>query len=403
VTNSGKVLATNGLSIRVGGAGNEVALLEGSVLFGDVFFNSTDGTFSFGPGLNAVVQLDNLIPDTIIAPNDAAVVDGNTIIAIDSTGFVAADQGVAELGSQILAALDRLGPRAAAPEVTQGSANADGSFTWGGAIGGLATGGETDTTAGYASLNGGIIGGHTFGGDNGVFLGLTASRQESDSSFEQDTGTLFAGVQGGWQMGGLDVKASLTAGGSSTDQTRIVANNTVAGPVMGIEEVEASYNTAFVMPAITFSGNMDRGSDSFTPSLRLRYGKIMQDGYAETGSADPTHNLVVEDREAEFLELRLQVERGLEDKRVGDATMSTALRVGFDAQVFAGDDVDLTVAAQGLSFGVHDEEVVGRLFVGTDMVRIGDSGSQLTAGFEAGIDTTKRVDVSGGVEWVLSF
>ena len=83
--------------------------------------------------------------------------------------------------------------------------------------------------------------------------------------------------------------------------------------------------------------------------------------------------------------------------------MSTVLRVGFDAQVFAGDDVDLTVAAQGLSFGVHDEEVVGRLFVGTDMVRIGDSGSQLTAGFEAGIDTTKRVDVSGGVEWVLSF
>jgi hypothetical protein len=406
VTNSGKVFATNGLSIRTGGAGNEVTLLEGSILFGDVSFSNADGTFSFGPGLNAVVQLSGSTPDTIVVPNDAYVIDttgADTVIAIDSTGFVAADQGVAELGSQILGALDRLGPGAAAPEVTQGSASADGSFTWGGAIGGFATGGETDTTAGYVALNGGIIGGHTFGGDTGIFLGLTASRQESDSSFEQNTGTLFAGVQGGWQMGGLDVKASLTAGVSSTDQTRIIANNTVMGPTIGIEEAEASYNTAFVMPAITFSGDMDRGSDSFTPSLRLRYGKIMQDGYSETGSADPTHDLVVEDREAEFLEVRLQIERGLEDKRVGDATMSTAMRIGFDAQVFSGDDADLTVAAHGLSFGVHDEEVVGRIFAGMDMVRLGDSGSQLTAGFEAGFDTTKRMDVSVAVKWVLSF
>ena len=46
---------------------------------------------------------------------------------------------------------------------------------------------------------------------------------------------------------------------------------------------------------------------------------------------------------------------------------------------------------------------VGRLFVGTDMVRLGDDGSELTVGFEAGIDANDRVDVSGGVQWELSF
>ena len=104
-----------------------------------------------------------------------------------------------------------------------------------------------------------------------------------------------------------------------------------------------------------------------------------------------------------MLELRLQLERGLEEKRVGDGTMTTRMRVGLDAQMFDGDAVDLTLAGTPLSFDAHDRDPVGRVFVGSDMVRQSDSGATLTAGVEAGFNTNQRVDVSGGVEWVLNF
>lgn len=358
IFNSGNIFSVGGgeaINIRAG-VDTTINLLEGSRLFGGIRLLTTENSLAFGPGLNAVVETTDQLPDTITAPNDAFVVDGDTIITVDSTPFPAADQGVAALGGQVLAALDRLGPGGAAPEVTHGTAG-DGAFSWGGAIGALGLGGETDTTASYRSFTGGIIGGHTWDGDNGFFLGLTGTRQETDSSFEADTGTLFAGLHGGWDRAGMRIDASLTIGGSSTDQTRIIANSAVAGPTMGEEEAESRYDSAFILPAVTFSRDMDPSQNSFTPSLRLRYGRIMHDGYSETGGQYPVD---VKDRTTDFVELRLQAERGLEDKRVGDATISGA-------------------------------------------VRIGDNGAQMIFGLEAGIDNNQRADVSGGAEWVLTF
>jgi len=398
LTNAGTLRAAagfNAIEIDWEMAGSQITLLAGSILEGGVALDSPDDTLNIGTGLNLFLEFE----DTLENLNSAVpfVVDANTLHTIDGTGFVAADQGVADLGAQVLAAIDRLGHRSAATGGTQGTAGADG-FAWGGAIGAAAKDGATDTTASYRAEMAGMIGGYTFGAGSGLFLGVTTTRQETSDSFEADTDTAFAGLYGGWQIGSVSVDASLTAGLGSTEQTRIIANNTVVG---GLETADADYDTAFVMPAATFRRDMDSSSDSFTPSVRLRYARIMQDGYGETGTAMAP--LSVEDRDVDFFEFRFQLERGLEDKRVGDATLNTLMRAGFDVQMFSGDDVNLTVVDQALNFGAHNDDTVGRLFVGSDMVRLGDDGSELTVGFEAGIDANDRVDVSGGVQWELSF
>lgn len=95
LTNSGTVISEQSYAIFISGNNATLDLLAGSVLQGDVFFNDPDtATLNFGPGLNAVVSIDDnsgkgMIDDEMIitAPNDQYVVDGNTIYVLDGTGF----------------------------------------------------------------------------------------------------------------------------------------------------------------------------------------------------------------------------------------------------------------------------------------------------------------------------
>jgi len=386
LTNSGTIISTNASAIYTDGTSNTVILNAGSALTGNVTFAQTDNTLQFGAGLNTSFTLGDAVPDTIIADGGLYAIDGSTVHVVDGTGFTAIERGLDDLGTAVLDAVAR----------HQTVAPSNGSMAWAGVLGGVSDADATSTTAAFQTAFSGLVGGYSLGNSTEVFFGYGISSQDIKDSFEADTNALFAGLQRGWTTGKVGIEASLIAGRGDTDQTRTITTSATT-----LEQTTGAFTSTFISPAVTLRADIEHGPNTVIPSLRLRYAKIMQNGFQESGTAASA--VTVADRTSDIVELRLQLEQRLNEKAVETGTLATRLRTGIEAQVTTGDAFDVTLAGSGMSYDGGADTIVGRAFVGIDVTRQGPAGSAFSAGFEAGGASDNTFDVSAGINWSLKF
>ncbi|MDC1399143.1 autotransporter domain-containing protein [Yoonia sp.] len=395
LNNSGTILSEQSDSVRM--VGNDVILnlLQGSVLYGDVHFNNPDtATLNFGSGLNAIVRANDLLDTTITAPNDQYVVAGQTVYVFDS-GFV----GVSEqaIGGVTSLMLDSLGQQMSygiiVPAVTQGVAGTQ-REGWGQVFG---TERSADGSVGDSTTAGFMVGAD-LDDVRGLFLGFARSTQEVDASNELESDNFFAGYYANYTLNGLNVDASLTAGMATNSTERSVANNTVVG---GLETATAEYNSYYLMPAATFSGDITVGSGSLIPSVRVSYAAIRDQAYTETGSAA---NLDVAPRTSHLFGTRVQLDRGLSGYAIGSGMLLANFRAGFDGQYAKGGGVTATLLGQSFELQASNDETSGRGFAGVDLRHVSDDQShELYGSLEVGRSSTDVTDVSVNLGAVFRF
>jgi hypothetical protein len=378
VTNSGAILAQNAYSIVMERADSTVNLMAGSTLFGDIAFGIPgSATLNFGPGLNTVVRVVGM-PATITAPNNAYVVDGDTIYVMDTTGFGAADNAASFAGGQIL---DAVANRGTTPSlVTRGPAG--GTSRWGKFVAsGLYDKGSA-TTAAYSVYNTALVVGNEGEIGNGVFGGVTMGETSGagGAAFDVDSTGVFGGVH--WMLD-RGAEMSMSAGFTRNDSSRDVANSTVIG---GIETASASYNSYFLSPSITFGGAFGLEESS----LRLRYLGVFSEGYAETGSVA---NLTVNDRMSHFLEARLELHAPLRD--------GALLRYGVDAQYSHAAAGNITLAGSTLSLPNANNGFAARGFLGIDLATTYQGNMVANAAIDLGLSSAGKTDAA--LSFALAF
>jgi hypothetical protein len=411
VTVSGTVLALTppAYSVSIIGTYAGLNLLQGSVLYGDVYFGAAVvddrpplNELNFGPGLNAVVRTDSpfdsltgdVLSAIVIAPNDQYVVDRQTVYVFDS-GFVGGSEQA--IGGVTGLMLDTLGQQmsygSVVPAVTQGVAGTQ-REGWGQVFG-------TERTA-DGSVGDSKTAGFMVGADlddvRGLFFGAARSTQEVVPNNDLESDNLFAGYYANYTLNGLDVDASLTAGMATNSTARSVANNTVVG---GLETATANYKSYYLMPAATFSGDIPVASGSLTPSVRVSYAAVRDQAYSEAGSAA---NLDVDSRTSHLFGTRVQLDRGLSGYTIGSGMLLTHFRAGFDGQYVKGGDVTATLLGQSFELQASNDETSGRGFAGVDLRHVLDDQShELYGSLEVGRSSTDVTDVSINLGAVFRF
>jgi hypothetical protein len=357
VTNSGSLISELGLSMQILGADATVNLLAGSVLVGDVFFDTPgSATLSFGAGLNAVVRTDGpALPGTITSPGPNTVV-GDTVYVADLDDYAVQDR-TGGTASRLIH--DAVAGRGLTPTVTQGPA---GTRTWASVSGALLR----DATG-----HDGLVVSGSFGRDRvdgpGIFAGISLSQSTAGSGMDTQAIGLHGGIYGQW--GAADF--TLAGGLSYSDVTRERANNTLP---TGLEQASDSYLSAFFSPALTWYDLLGQGS-----SLRLRYTGMFHGahGFDYAGDGD----LEIDSRFSHQVEARVAWATALD---IG------TLRYGLDLGYQSGGSIGLTLAGDVFSTTAGGDGAFGRAFVGMDF-----NGG----GFEIAFEDNRDVSVSASYTW----
>lgn len=392
VTNSGTVISNQGVSIGTFGANGTVNLLEGSVLYGNVEFVSW---LNFGAGLNASVQTNPTIPNTITVANGSYVVAGSTIHAVDANSFAASDQTPGVMGGMILDTLDTQVTGNPVGVTRGASVNSTG---WIEGFGGRRRHDGNSTTMAFTSETYGVMAGRSLDAMSGLFVGAARNTTASDRTFDNRSDSVFAGYHSRYDLGGIEMDASLTFGAAQNNTSRRIANNTV---VTGLETARGEYMSYFLMPSATFRGDWDFGDTGFETSVRVRYAAMHDQGYTETGSAAA---MTVDGRTSHLGEVRLQVDGALLDQETASGAFTANLRLGADAQYFDGDRVSGSVAGQSIAFATKGDKVSSRAFAGLNIMHsMADGTRELRGGFEVGRTQSGIADVSASVRWQMRF
>jgi hypothetical protein len=156
------------------------------------------------------------------------------------------------------------------------------------------------------------------------------------------------------------------------------------------------------MPSVTFSGNMAVAKGTLTPSARLRYAVIHQEGHSETGSAA---NLDIGSRTSHLLSARAQLDRGLAPRSTRTGTLFTNFRMGVDLQYLDGDDISASLTGPSVDIFIPgDDDIVTRGFVGLDLRHVSADGNrEFSGGIELGRSTGKSNDMRANLRWTMRF
>lgn len=396
LTNSGTIIADQSWSAQMGGRDATVNLLNGSVLYGDIRFgHGASATLNFGAGLNATVQTDNTLPNTITVENGSYVVAGSTIHVVDANSFAASDQAPGVLGGMILDTLDTQ-VTAIPVGVTRGASAS--STGWIEGFSGRRRHDGNSTTMSFSSETYGVMAGRSMDAMSGLFVGAARNNTASDRTFDNRSDSVFVGYYSRYDLGGTDVDASLTFGAAQNDTSRRIANNTV---VTGLETARGEYMSYFLMPSATFRGDWGFGDAGFETSVRIRYAAMHDQGYTETGSAAA---MTVDSRTSHLGDIRLQVDGVFMEKETASGAFTANLRLGADAQYFEGDPVSGSVAGQSIAFATNGDKVSSRAFAGLNIMHsMADGTRELRGGFEVGRTNSGIADVSASLRWQMRF
>ncbi|GAB5511290.1 MAG: hypothetical protein Rhims3KO_26910 [Hyphomicrobiales bacterium] len=415
VVNSGTVIGVTA-AVEFENSNNTLKLLAGSALQGNLALGDATNTLLIGPGLNTALEFTGT--PSIQANGLPVIVVGNTMYAVDVTGFSVHDEMVGDLTRSVGRSLeDRLS--ATRPGEQSGTSSAMalgyapmthtmGSFAdsqsdgvWMSGLGGYRTQDGGATTLDFETRFAGAIGGFdamvaletrvgVFGGINFADVDTGVVGQELSSN------SFFGGLYVGHEIGRYILDASLTAGWSDFDSERRVANNAIVG---GIETARASYGGAFISPSLTLGTDFSVGSGTLTPSMRVRYAGLFLDSYTETGSAA---NLTVGDRAIHIFEAGAELSYAPAPLDTSAGAFQQRFSVGVDGTLVEGDAVSATVVGQAFSFNAETEDTVrGFLGYGADLAMT--QSANLTLSAEAGYDTNNALTLGGRAGFSLTF
>lgn len=399
ITNSGTVISAQNSSLLISGPNSTVNLLEGSVLYGDIQYfdvaTAASATLNFGAGLNASVHTNNTIPNTITVANGSYVVAGSTIHAVDASSFAASDQTPGVMGNMILDTLD-MQVTDTPVGVTRGASAS--STGWIEGFGGRRRHDGNSATIAFTSETYGMMAGRSLDAMSGLFVGAARNTTASDRTFDNRSDSVFAGYHSRYDLGGIEMDASLTFGAAQNNTSRRIANNTV---LTGLETARGQYMSYFLMPSATFRGDWDFGDTGFETSVRVRYAAMHDQGYTETGSAAA---MTVDGRTSHLGEVRLQVDGALLDQVTASGVFMAHLRLGADVQYLHNEHVSGSVAGQSIAFATNGDRVSRRAFAGLNIMHsMADGTRELRGGFEVGRTQSGISDVSASLRWQVRF
>lgn len=225
VTNSGTIRSFQSYSVFMSGANATLNLNAGTVILGDVIFDTTaSAAINFGPGLNIVLHTDNSIPGTITAPNGSYFVNGDNIIVFDLTPSTSIQQGVNQMSGMITNVVGGRffqptprGPATLGPVLSTKGSPAD---NWVQMFGGFRADPETATTGSFWSANGGVVVGRDTDDGSGFFVGAGVGRASSCArSFDTQGTSVFGGAYTTTSLLGLDANVMLNVGGGFSPTT----------------------------------------------------------------------------------------------------------------------------------------------------------------------------------------
>ncbi|MGI9365403.1 MAG: autotransporter outer membrane beta-barrel domain-containing protein, partial [Rhizobiaceae bacterium] len=351
VVNSGRIATAGDVAISFGRGTDYLKLLEGSVIIGDVDFETPDNDFlSFGPGLSAAVQMhdgeNGHRSSAFASATDASqlnvtsaagahVVVNNTVYAADLTDYVARTR----VQSQMIGAV----------QDATAMRHANGEGGWASGFGsGMRSSGESDFAAFDAAFGGFVIGSDLENGGS-MFLGATFATSETSngSAFETDSIGGFVGIDG--TLPDSQVGYSVTIGAMHNETTRQVADNTIRSD--GLDESSAKYWSAFFSPAVSVSGE---SIDLPEATLGVRYAGFWHDSH-RFDFTESSADLSVDTGFSHFIEASASDDIALSP----EWTLTPGLAVTWSD---AG-SLDLNLAGVPISADIPGDEVSGRLFV----------------------------------------
>ncbi|MFY9346991.1 MAG: autotransporter outer membrane beta-barrel domain-containing protein [Orrella sp.] len=320
---------------------------------------------------------------------------GSTIHAVDASSFAASDQTPGVMGNMILDTLD-MQVTGTPVGVTRGASAS--STGWIEGFGGRRRYGGNSATMAFTSETYGVMAGRSLDAMSGLFVGAARNTTASDRTFDNRSDSVFAGYHSRYDLGGIEMDASLTFGAAQNNTSRRIANNTV---LTGLETARGQYMSYFLMPSATFRGDWDFGDTGFETSVRVRYAAMHDQGYTETGSAAA---MTVDGRTSHLGEVRLQVDGALLDQVTACGVFMANLRLGADVQYLDNEHVSGSVAGQSIAFATNGDRVSRRAFAGLNIMHsMADGTRELRGGFEVGRTQSGISDVSASLRWQMRF
>jgi uncharacterized protein with beta-barrel porin domain len=404
ITNAGTILATNpgASAVLMAGTNATLNLLAGSAIQGGIWFiNPGSASLNIGRWQNTALTLTG-VPATISTSGQPYVLSGSVLAVVDPTGFAAGSAFAIDLTRSIANTLDtRMAPGTgdtmmATGAISSATASAHGWDYWASVNGFYGDRSASGSSDGFHYGAGNLMAGADTSlsatDRAGFFAGLSAGQMKTASGTTRiDATGGFGGVYWGRDTGSMFTNASLTAGGLSNSSDRTVANNMVAG---GLEDARADYTSWFISPALTVGMHSQVMGHAITPSVRIRYSGLYQDGYSETGSAA---NMTVSGRTSNAVDLRGQVRTNVSTAMNADGVTRVDVRTGVDGIFNWGDKVDAQLLGTAISFDTGAKNSVARGFIGTDVSFAKTNGLELNGTAELGYDSNDTLTLTAGI------
>ncbi len=185
----------------------------------------------------------------------------------------------------------------------------------------------------------------------GLMAGFAGSDVESDiTSFETEANSFFVGGYGHFNLGSVNLTASLIGGYSDYDNKRYVYDN-----INGLETASADFDGIFLSPSVTLSaGYLLKDDYELRPSFSLAYNVAWMDSYTESGTT--RSNLTIDDTKAQTLSSRLQLAFAKQPNQQSEVEV----RAGILSRYTDNDNIQANLAGNGFSFAsVGDDNKIG--------------------------------------------
>lgn len=363
--NGGLISASGSGSFAIlGGFGTQtVNVLAGSRIAGAIDLgDGVDTANIHGSDGSAVLTFANT--ENINLHIDNAVRVGDSVVVVDPTGESVLGHTLAALTSGAHHSISQRAGRTpafkpvqvAATELAPGALHQEqGPSVWGQVFGYSGERGAEAQVQAYDHDYHGFIAGHeqSFSDTRVGFVGGLARSKTDSDSFKRDSDSLFIGVYGHFDLGAVQLTASLLAGREEHDGKRAVLDN-----IEGMETARSNTDSYFISPSLTVgSAFVVRPGFELRPSATLSYTAARYDAYAERGTTNA--NLSVRSRSLQTLASRLQLEAALQIEG-GELTA----RMGAHSRHSDADDVKASLAGSNFRYGAASDRRVSGGFIG---------------------------------------
>ncbi|MCP3671571.1 MAG: autotransporter domain-containing protein [Gammaproteobacteria bacterium] len=210
----------------------------------------------------------------------------------------------------------------------------------------------------------------------GLMAGFARSDIESDlTSFETEADSFYVGGYSHFDLGSVNLTASLIGGYSDYDNKRYVFDN-----INGLETASSDFDGTFLSPSVTVSAAYAlRDGFELRPSLNMTYNVAWMDDYSESGTT--RSNLSIGDSTARTLSTRLQ----LAIAKQPDPYSEVEMRIGLTSRHSDNDKTHAVLAGNSFSFdSAGDDSELGG-YVGFNYRIATKDNLDLVADLESGV------------------